>query len=329
VAVSAPRVVILRALGLGDLCTGVPALRAVAAAFPDHQRLLAAPAWQAPIARQCGVDRVVATTGLQPLPHELASADVTVDLHGRGPQSIRLLARLRPDRMIAFRHTSVPQSWAGPEWRHDEHEIDRWCRLLAHFDVPADRHDLHLAPIGLPPAGVDDRVIVHPGAAALGRRWPPSRFAAVIAGLLAAGEGVVLTGSEAERALCRQIREESGAADSAGVLDLSGRTDLEQLCATVAAAKAVLSNDTGIAHLAVAYGVPTVTLFGPTSPAMWGPPDDPRHRVIWHGTTGDPHAPTLDPGLDLITVPEVTAAVADVLQFGPRLRPPDLRQVAR
>jgi hypothetical protein len=54
-----------------------------------------------------------------------------------------------------------------------------------------------------------------------------------------------------------------------------------------------------------------VVLFGPTSPATWGPPADrPRHRVLWHGATGDPHGDRPDPGLLAIEPPQVIDALA-------------------
>jgi len=60
----------------------------------------------------------------------------------------------------------------------------------------------------------------------------------------------------------------------------------------------VLSGDTGVAHLAVALGTPSLALFGPTDPAHWGPPPGrPEHRVLWAGRSGDPHAGRPDPGL--------------------------------
>ena len=72
----------------------------------------------------------------------------------------------------------------------------------------------------------------------------------------------------------------------------------------------VVSGDTGVAHVASAYGTPSVVLFGPVSPARWGPPADPRHQVLWHGDgTGDPHGADLDPALQRITVDEVGCAV--------------------
>src|SRR5687768_5714152 len=100
-------VLALRALGLGDLLTGVPALRALRRAYPDSQLVLAAPLWQWPIARECGVDQIVDVEGVRGVGgDEVASAirqwsianddaiDVAVNLHGRGPESTRALAAL-------------------------------------------------------------------------------------------------------------------------------------------------------------------------------------------------------------------------------------------
>jgi ADP-heptose:LPS heptosyltransferase len=82
----------------------------------------------------------------------------------------------------------------------------------------------------------------------------------------------------------------------------------------VAAARVVVSGDTGVAHLATAYRRPSVVLFGPVSPALWGPPTRPQHVVLWHGDgTGDPWGAGLDPALARITVEEVTRALDGLL----------------
>jgi hypothetical protein len=48
---------------------------------------------------------------------------------------------------------------------------------------------------------------------------------------------------------------------------------------------------------------------------VWGPPPDrPRHRALWAGRTGDPHATALDPGLALIGVDDVLAALDEVAE---------------
>jgi ADP-heptose:LPS heptosyltransferase len=92
---------------------------------------------------------------------------------------------------------------------------------------------------------------------------------------------------------------------------LAGRTDLRGLAETVAGAGRVVCGDTGVAHLATAFGTPSVVLFGPTPPSEWGPPPDrAQHRALWAGRRGDPHARTPDPGLLEIGVADVLAALS-------------------
>jgi ADP-heptose:LPS heptosyltransferase len=287
-----PLLLVYRALGLGDFLTAVPALRALARAYPDHRRVLAAPAAIAPLAELSGaVDDVADVDELEPLPAERHGADVAVNLHGRGPQSSDLLRASGPRRLIAFGE--------GPRWRPGEHEVVRWCRLLEESGIPADPLDLRLAPPAIaPPPEARGATLIHPGAASAARRWPPERWAEVARAERAAGRAVVVTGSAGERELAERVAEGAGLPGSAV---LAGRTDLAGLAAAVAAAGRVASGDTGVAHLATAFGVPSVILFGPTPPEEWGPPTppagDPRHVALWAGRRGDPHGTTPDPGL--------------------------------
>jgi ADP-heptose:LPS heptosyltransferase len=300
-----------RALGLGDFLTGVPALRALARAFPEHRHVLAAPGALAPLAALTGaVDEVVDTAPLGPAPE---GAEIAVNLHGRGPQSHALLRAADPGRLIAFGEHGV-------QWRSDEHEVARWCRLLDESGIPADPGDLGLAPPPVPSPVTPGATLVHPGAASGARRWPAERFAAVVRAELEAGRDVVVTASAAERELAEAVaREGAGgeaaarggaAAGGARVTVLAGATDLLGLAAAVAHAGRVVCGDTGVAHLATAYGIPSVVLFGPTPPSEWGPPPArPQHRVLWAGRRGDPHAETPDPGLLEITVQDVLDAL--------------------
>jgi ADP-heptose:LPS heptosyltransferase len=305
-----PRLVALRPLGLGDLLTGIPALRALAAFFANHERVLACPAGLAPLALASGaVDRVVDTRPLDSLAGELHAADVAVDLHGKGPASHRVLLASRPRRLIAFANEAVRESAGLPEWRDDEHEVVRWCRMLAAQGIPADPRDLYIDP---PPAVVPKEAvgatIVHPGAAYPARRWPPQRFAAVARAELCRGRTVIYTGTRDERHLAEEV-----ARLASGGRVVAGATDLRALAALVAVAARLVSGDTGVAHLATALGTPSVVLFGPTAPARWGPPaGDRRHRALWAGHVGNPHGPEPDPGLLAIDPETVLAALADL-----------------
>jgi ADP-heptose:LPS heptosyltransferase len=295
-------------LGLGDLLTGVPALRALARSFPGHRHVLAAPAELADLARLTGaVDAVVATKPLRPLPAVLDGADVAVDLHGRGPASQRVLLDSGPRRLVAFSNDAVPATRGFPAWRSNEHEVVRWCRMLSESGIPADPGDLDLD-VGLVPRS--GTTIVHPGAAYPARRWPADRWAAVARHEHSQDREVLVTGGPAEVSLARGVARGAGLGDDAVI---AGRTDLVQQARLVASAERVVCADTGVAHLATAMRTPSVVLFGPVSPALWGPPADrPWHRALWAGHAGDPRGASVDPGLLEITVDDVTCALGDL-----------------
>jgi ADP-heptose:LPS heptosyltransferase len=304
-APAAERIVVLRQLGLGDFCAGVPALRALRRGHPAATISLAAPAALAPLVPLAGaVDRLLPSAELSPVPWSGRPPDVAVDLHGNGPGSRRLLEALRPGRLLGYTEET---------WDPDEPETRRWCRLVGEgLGVPADPADLDLA-VPARPAPAPGAALIHPGAAYPSRRWPADRFVAVAAALAAAGFEVVVTGSPAERPLARQVAAEAGLP---GEHVLAGRTDLAGLAAQVAASRLVVSGDTGVAHLATAYRTPSVVLFGPTPPHRWGPGRDGPHRVLWHGPhQGDPWGERTDPALAAITVGEVLEAAAALRVF--------------
>jgi ADP-heptose:LPS heptosyltransferase len=289
------RVVVLRNLGLGDLLTGIPALRALRRVFAGHEVVLVAPEVLAPLAELSGaVDRVTAAMPVD-------SPHVAVNLHGRGPESHRLVLAARPRRLVAFEHAEVPESRGMPPWRPDEHEVARWCRLLDETGIPADPHDLRLDVELFGPPGA---TLIHPGAASGSRRWPAERFAAVARAERELGRDVVVTGGPDEVGLARTIADHAGLPDRAVY---AGRTSVTELAGLVAAAGRVVCGDTGVAHLATAVGTPSVVLFGPIAPGHWGPPPSPNHRALWAGLPGDPHAQDVHAGLLAIDVCDVLA----------------------
>lgn len=298
------RVLVLRALGLGDFLTGLPALRAVRMGFPGARIMLAAPPALEPLVALSGaVDELVPAEPLAAVAVE--EPDLAVNLHGRGPQSHRVLLGTRPRRLIAFEHPEVPESRGLPSWLPDEHEVDRWCRLLDESGIPATRDQLRLAtPSTAPPAAAAGATLIHPGAASPARRWPAERWAEVARSELRAGRRVAVSTGPSELELASQVARLTGLGDEVLV---SG--DLLCLAAAVAAAAVVVSGDTGVAHLATALGAPSVVLFGPVPPEHWGPPRWHPHVALWAGHVGDPHGEAPDPGLLAITPQQVAEAI--------------------
>lgn len=300
-------VLVLQARGLGELLTAVPALRALRRARPDDRIVLAAPHRLRPIVDLItSVDAMVPTTEGGSLRWDGPAPDLAVNLHGPDTESIVELIKTDARRILTYFNPAFPEL-PGPQWEPDMHLVDRWCHLLEFDGIDADRRNLGLVP---PVATTShrDAVVVHIGAGAAARRWPPDRFAAVIRHQSVLGREVIITGDEFEREIALGIAARAGLPPHRV---LAGEQNLIELSATVAEAALVLCGDTGVAHLATAFGTRTVQLFGPTPPRQAGPPPHllARHDVLWAGQVGDPDADSTDAGLLRIGVSEVLAAI--------------------
>jgi ADP-heptose:LPS heptosyltransferase len=303
-------ILVLRALGLGDLLTGVPALRGLRRAYPDARIVLATPERFCGLAKLTGaVDAVEPTPGLGRLHPPRTPPALAVNLHGSGPESISDLLALRPRSILTHRHEAFP-GLQGPAWPTDIHEVDRWCGLLEWAEIRCDTSDLTIAH----PHGYPDRsgvVVIHPGAAYPARRWPPERFAAVAAALHADGHEVVITGDSNEIDLARTVAIQAGLPDSAV---LAGTVGLLGLVALISDCRLLVCGDTGVGHIATATGTPSVLLFGPTPPSRWGPRGCGPHVALWAGREGDPHGAKPDQGLLALTVSDVLDTVDTLLK---------------
>ena len=107
--------------------------------------------------------------------------------------------------------------------------------------------------------------------------WPAGHYAELARALHERhGQPVLLLGSGKEAGLCEQI----AAAAPGACQVLAGQTPLIDAMALIAAARGVVSNDSGLMHVAAAFGVPQAAVFGSTSPEHT-PPLNPRARVLW------------------------------------------------
>lgn len=198
-----------------------------------------------------------------------------------------------------LRHAGVPERWgAATDFRRPLltravrrpgrrlHQAAYYQAMVAALGVPNGPCHARLHPpatrVTCLPEG--RYVVLAPGAAyGTAKQWPPDRFAALAAQLLASHVAVVLVGSQADQATCGAIAARAGAAPAAPaapggtadgtprLVDLSGRTSLAELAAVLAGAAAVVSNDSGAMHLAGAVGAPVVAVFGATDERRTAP----------------------------------------------------------
>ncbi len=158
---------------------------------------------------------------------------------------------------------------------------------------------------------------IQPGASQPGKRWPARRFAAVADALAADPDvRIVLLGGPDECELGAAMRDALAPETRCRMADFVGRCDLRGSLALVSRLGLFLGNDTAIMHSAVALGVPTVALFGPTNPRKWGN-YGPSHRVL--------ESP--DGTMTSIVVKDVAGAAQSLLRTDSLLAPLTPRQV--
>ena len=290
------RLLAVRVDNLGDVLMTTPALAAAAASVPGlHVSLLGGPGAVALAPHLGMVDEVIparvpwvrhegedAAVDDQALVARLAAgrfdAAVIFTVCTQSALPAAMLCRLAgiPLRLAHSRENpyELLTDWA-PEPDLDlaraRHEVRRQLDLVARVGWrvgderlrfalrPADqaRVDALLADEGAP------LVVVHVGASAPSRRWPPERFGQAADAIAAAtGARIVFTGSAGEAPLVESARAAMRAPSSS----LAGRLSLGELGALVARARLVLTNNSGPAHLAAALGTPVVDLYALTNP---------------------------------------------------------------
>jgi ADP-heptose:LPS heptosyltransferase len=285
-------VLVLRALrGLGDLLCTVPALRGLRAGLPDARvTLVAAPAAEwFPATYPHLIDRAVVLAGWPGIPEapgERAAAlallaqlqaehfDLALQLHGDDE-----VANLWIDLVGAARTASMtrPGHWVPPGAdvvvvEPPDNEVDRLLAVVRAAGIRATDRRLEF-PVerALPPdaTALPGRyVVVHPGSSVPERRWPASAFGATASALAKRGIATVLTGVAGERSAADAVIACAGVP----LVDLVGRTSIEGAAGVVRRALGVVTNDTGMSHLAAALGKPSVVLFRAKDHRRWLPP---------------------------------------------------------
>ena len=114
-------------------------------------------------------------------------------------------------------------------------------------------------------------LVIHPGATAPSRRYPPERFAEVADGLHVEGFQILFTGVDSEIELVQRVQF----AMRAPSVSFAGRLTLGQLGALLTRSPLLIANNTGPVHIAAAVGTPVVDLYALTNPqhTPWGVPN--------------------------------------------------------
>jgi ADP-heptose:LPS heptosyltransferase len=296
------RVLVIRHRAGGDLLLTTPALRALRRGLPGASiEVLTARGFRDLLLGNPDVDRVLSfdrrsipSQGALYLRLARGGYDIVLDLVSN-PRSAFLTALTRsrvrvgyelPGRSWAYtlRLRREPMGLAGPVLRYaPEAALD----LVRALGLPARETELTLIVSDTAAAQMDrwltesgvrrDRplVLCLPAGSWPAKSWLPERFAAVMDALAERENAeIVWLWGPGERGLAVRCRDAMRLRSR-----LAPETGWQALAAILARGSLLVGNDSGPKHVAVALGVPTVTVFGPTHPATWHPPSGP-HRAV-------------------------------------------------
>jgi ADP-heptose:LPS heptosyltransferase len=298
-------IVVLIFQGLGDVVLATPALRAVRQSFPQARIIVLGAAGLITILRhEKYVDEILPIKMNKGV--GLSAIRTALEISGR----VRALA---PDILIDLTTPLYPWTWVksrllgsfcgcseryGPRLKHIMtwgisreavsyrtlvHEADLKIQIIENLVVPPRQGAPALSLSSLiPPAPKESipRIGVAPGAARQSRRWPLERFAAVMRDVANNyAIEILLLGTRAEQGLCSQLCAQL---NGHNVTNCSGQLSAEQLPSAIAGLDVLLTNDSGLMHVAAAVDTPLVAILGPESIYRYAPLGIPSRMRFFH-----------------------------------------------
>ncbi|MDD4600221.1 hypothetical protein SDC9_04302 [bioreactor metagenome] len=207
--------------------------------------------------------------------------DVALDVHGLFLSGMVTSATKAPRRIGlggTKEQNGLFMTEQAPILPQDIHVIQRYLSVLRPLGITTNHYGMTLslsdearrfAAQFLSENGVapDEKlVIINPATTWLAKNWP-TEFFAQTADVLASQARIMICGGPGDADLAKKIK----ACTNVQIIDAVGKTSLLEMAALLEQANLLIVGDTGPLHMAVALGVPTVSVFGATDPAKFGP----------------------------------------------------------
>jgi len=301
--------VVLRGGAIGDLILTLPALGALRCTFSDASLTLVGH----PAALPLAVGRGYADAGLSQDDPRLAElfapfdtpspslSELFAEMHRAVIWLREPMATTVADNLACLGAHTVLQADPLPPTNPPKHATEHLLDTLAQWGISAESRQprLYLSDADRDAAHrfwnehrLQRRVVIalHPGSGSERKRWPAHNFAALADALTREFDAaILLLAGPADADALAQIRRGRQVAHAL-VLDNLG---LVELAALLERCTAYIGNDAGPTHIAAAVGVPTVALFGPSDPRVWGPRGE-RVMILLHEAEGRPAIPVED-----------------------------------
>ena len=294
---------IFRALQLGDMLCAIPAIRAVRAEFPLAKITLIGLAWQKMLVERFSgyFDKFLLFPGYPGLPEQpfdeekfdvflknirKEKFDLVLQMQGNGTIVNPMILEWNTKFTAGFYNSeSLVDSPFFISYPDHGPEIRRHLLLMEHLGIPSKGDHLEF-PLTkkdqkefdelLLPVYPKNYVVVHPGSRGIYRQWPPQFFAIIADYCIEQGFTVVLTGTQNEA----EITSEVVKCMQHVPIDITGKTSLGTMAVLLKNAFALISNCTGVSHLADAFDTPSVIISMDGEPGRWSPLNRHLHRVI-------------------------------------------------
>ncbi|QQL50479.1 glycosyltransferase family 9 protein [Mucilaginibacter ginkgonis] len=295
---------IFRALQLGDMLCAIPAVRALRRAYPQSRIYLIGLPWAKTFTERFNeyFDGFISFPGYPGLPEqgfdpaafhlfagEMLSEkfDLLLQMQGNGSLVNPMLEQFSAKFLSGFKTEGhyAPDNGLFIDYPDEGSEIERHLHLMEYLGIETQGIDLEFPLSGSDIAEVEKLnlpiepqkyVCIHPGSRGSWRQWPTAYFAAL--GDFCADQGyrIVITGTRDEI----EITEKVAGQMKSEPINTAGTTSLGAVAALIKDAAALISNCTGVSHIAAAFKTPSVVISMDGEPQRWGPLDHYTHRTV-------------------------------------------------
>lgn len=321
------RIGIFRALYLGDMLCIIPAVRAIRTTYPHAHITLIGLRWQEDFVERFHqyFDDFVDFPGWPGLPEQKFDAKLTLEflsemqrrsfdlvlqMHGNGVAPNILCSLFGAKQIAGLRKKNelAPDQGVFPVADDTEHEILKFLKLTDalnitpqgnHLEFPFHPSEMENARLMLRTIDVSmgNFICIHPGARDPKRRWSSEYFAFVADQLAEHGYRIIITGSVDESKLLQDVASRMNSAPI-NLVEQFGHVGLGELGFIISQSALLISNDTGVSHIAAALECPSVVVFSNYSLAQRSAPlNNDLHKAIL-----PQHADDINKILDTIEV---------------------------
>ncbi|MBV8390605.1 MAG: glycosyltransferase family 9 protein [Mucilaginibacter sp.] len=298
------KIAVFRALQLGDMLCAIPAIHALRNAYPNAEITLLGLPWAKWMVERFDnyFDRLIHFPGFPGLPEQVFNPiafaeflpliqreqfDLALQMQGNGSivnSMIELFgAKYTAGYQIEGHYARDNNLFMS--YPNEGSEIDRHIALMEFLGIPSQGNALEFPINAMDFQELDylalsiekgRYVCIHPGSRGAWRQWPTEHFASLGDFCYEKGYKIIVTGTKDEAHIANEVIEQM----SNEAIDATGKTSIGAVAALIKDSALLISNCTGVSHIAAALKTPSIVISMDGEPERWGPINKQLHRTI-------------------------------------------------